>query len=221
MRFVFLTGEYPPYSGGVGEYTWNVAQSLQRRGATVQVIVFQEQLEEDTWTTFVAFPKPNVAVAATNEEYLREVLARINGKHGERALPESLPEWKYVNTHAAFWALRHYDKKGAAVDATSPLAGPNSSVIADDRAIGLTFYFDPDKSKTATITYLSGDKNILQNVQKHLFPIETEPGAREMHIRYREMAPGVVEGSYDLEHIESAEVFTFVLIALLGHVVAV
>jgi hypothetical protein len=186
-----------------------------------QVIVFQEQLEEDTWTTFVAFPKPNVAVAATNEEYLREVLARINGKHGERALPESLPEWKYVNTHAAFWALRHYDKKGAAVDATSPLAGPNSSVIADDRAIGLTFYFDPDKSKTATITYLSGDKNILQNVQKHLFPIETEPGAREMHIRYREMAPGVVEGSYDLEHIESAEVFTFVLIALLGHVVAV
>jgi len=185
-----------------------------------QVIVFQEQLEEDTWTTFVAFPKPNIAVAASNEEYLREVLARINGKRGVRALPESLPEWKYVNTHAAFWALRHYDKKGASSDPTSPLAGQNSSVIADDHAIGLTFYFDPDKSKTATVVYLSGDEKSLLNVQKHLFPIESEPGAREMHIRYREIAPGVVEGSYDLEHVESAEIFTFVLVALLGHVVA-
>jgi hypothetical protein len=185
-----------------------------------QVIVFQERLEEDIWTTFVAFPKPNIAVAATNEEYLREVLARMNGKRGARALPESLPEWKYVNTHAKFWALRHYDKKGASSDPTSPFAGENSSVIADDHAIGLTFYFDPDKSTTATVTYLSGDEKSLQNVQKHLFPIESEPGAREMHIRYREIAPGVVEGSYDLEHIESAEIFTFVLVALLGHVVA-
>jgi hypothetical protein len=185
-----------------------------------QVIVFQEKLEEDIWTTFVAFPKPNIAVAATNEEYLREVLARINGKGGDRALPESLPEWKYVSTHAEFWALRHYAKKGVPADPTSPFAGQNSSLITDNHAIGLTFYFDPDKSKTATITYLSGDENSLQNVQKHLFPIMSEPGAREMHIRYREIAPGVVEGSYDLDHIESAEVFTFVLVALLGHVVA-
>ncbi|HXN98258.1 MAG TPA: hypothetical protein VN881_04245 [Candidatus Acidoferrales bacterium] len=184
-----------------------------------QVTVFQEKLEEDTWTTFVAFPKPNIAVAATNEGYLREVLARINGKRGERALPASLPEWRYVNTHAVFWALRHYKKKGASTDPTTPFAGQKSSLISDDQAIGLAFYFDPDKSKTSTITYLSGDKSILQNVQKHLFPIETEPGAREMHIRYREIMPGVVEGSYDLDHIESAEVFTFVLIALLGHVV--
>jgi len=185
-----------------------------------QVIVFQEKLEEDIWTTFVAFPKPNIAVAATNEEYLREVLARMNGKRGARALPESLPEWKYVNTHAKFWALRHYDKKGASSDPTSPFAGENSYLIADDHAIGLTFYFDPDKSKTATVTYLSGDEKSLQNVRKHLFPIESEPGAREMHIRYREIAPGAVEGSYDLEHIESAEIFTFVLMGLFGHAVA-
>jgi hypothetical protein len=185
-----------------------------------QVTVFREKLEEDIWTTFVAFPKPNIAVAATNEEYLREVLARINGERGERALPESLPEWKYVNSHAEFWALRHYDKRRASTDPTTPLAGTNSAVIPDDQAIGLIFYFDPDRSKTATITYLSGDKNILQSVQKHLFPIESEPGARELHIRYRQTAPGVVEGSYDLEHIESAELFTFVLEALLGHTIA-
>ena len=64
--------------------------------------MFREQLEDDVWTTFVAFSKPNIAVAATNEEYLREVLARINGKRGARALPETLPEWEYVNSQAAF-----------------------------------------------------------------------------------------------------------------------
>jgi hypothetical protein len=186
-----------------------------------EVIVFQEQLEEDTWTTFVAFPKPNIAVAASNKAYLREVLARINGKRGERALPESLPEWKYVDTHTAFWALRHYAKTEVSTDPTSPFAGESSWLITDSQAIGMAFYFDPAKSKTATITYLSGDKNSLANVQKHFFPIESEPGAGEMHIRYREIAPGVVEGSCDLDHIESAEIFTFVLMGLLGHSLAV
>ena len=185
-----------------------------------QVSVFQEKLEEDTWTTFVAFPKPNIAVAATNEEYLREVLARINGKRGERALPENLPEWKYVNRNAAFWAVRHYDKMGASTDPTSPFAAKSYLTLRDDQAIGLTFSFDPDKSKTATVTYLSADKNILPIVQKNLFQVEYEPGGREMHIRYREILPGIVEGSYDLDHIESGEVFNFFLMALLGHVIA-
>lgn len=42
MRFVLLTGEYPPYPGGVADYTWQVAQGLRKRGASVEVIVFRE-----------------------------------------------------------------------------------------------------------------------------------------------------------------------------------
>jgi hypothetical protein len=183
------------------------------------VAVFQEKVEEDTWTTFVAFPKPNIAVAASNKEYLREVLSRLNGKGGERALPDTLSEWKHVNTRAAFWAVRHYDKKHAAMDPTLPIGGGRAGNLTDDKAIGLTFSFDPANSKTATITYLSGDKNIFQNVQKNLFPLESEPGAREMHIRYREVERGIVEGSYDLTHIESAELLVFLLEGLLGHAI--
>jgi hypothetical protein len=93
--------------------------------------------------------------------------------------------------------------------------------MPDNQAIGLTFTFDPAKSKTATIAYLSGDANILQDVQKNLFPIESEQGAKEMHIRYRQVGPAAVEGSYDLEHIESAELFVFVLESLLGHAIYV
>ena len=185
------------------------------------VAVFQEKAEEDIWTTFVAFPRPNVAVAASSEDYLRDVLARIDGKRGEQDLPDALPEWKYVNTQAAFWAVRHYNKKGASTDPTSPFGGPNGGLIADEQAIGLAFSFDPANSKTATLIYLSESADALQNVERQLGRIDSESGVKEMNIRYRQIAPGIVEGSYDLDHIESAETFAFLLGALLGHAVAV
>jgi hypothetical protein len=83
----------------------------------------------------------------------------------------------------------------------------------------VTFSFDPANSKTATLNYLSADMNIYPNVQKNLFPVESEPGAKEMHIRYHEIALGVVEGSYDLANIESAQLFAFVLENLVGHAI--
>lgn len=181
------------------------------------VAVFEGKSEEDLWTTYVAFPKPNIAVAANNEDYLREVLARIDGKHGERALPDTLPEWKHVNTHAQFWAVRHYQEAGAKTDPTSPF-GPCFGETPDPQAIGLTFSFDPDKSKTATITYLSGDEKSRQRFQKEYFT-ERGPAVTQMHNRYREVVPGALEGSYDLEQIESADSFVFVLEALLGHAI--
>jgi glycosyltransferase involved in cell wall biosynthesis len=42
MRFVLITGEYPPNQGGVADYTWQVVQGLRKRGANVEVIVFRE-----------------------------------------------------------------------------------------------------------------------------------------------------------------------------------
>jgi hypothetical protein len=179
------------------------------------VAVLERKSEEDLWTTYVAFPKSNIAVAATDRDYLRDVLARIDGKHGERALPDTLPEWKHVNTHAQFWAVRHYQEAGAKTDPTSPL-GPGFGETPDLQAIGLTFSFDPDKSKTATITYLSGDERSLQRIQNDYFK-ERSPANTQMRARYREAEPGVCEGSFDLEELESADYFVFVLEGLLGH----
>jgi hypothetical protein len=96
------------------------------------------------------------------------IVIRRDGKHGERALPDSLPEWKHVNTGAQFWAVRHYRKRGTETDPTSPFNGAWGKT-SDPQAIGLTFHFDPDQSKTATITYLSGDENSLQRFKKQYF----------------------------------------------------
>lgn len=181
-----------------------------------RVAVFQEKLEEDVWTALVAFPKPNVLVVATSRDYLRDVLARIGGKTGPRALPDELPEWKYVNTRVRCWGLRHYDKAQANLDPSSPIGGEKSANFPDDKAIGLVFNFDPVRE--ATITYLSGAKDVLGIVQEGLFPAQSDPDSiKDLRIRYREIAPGVVQGSFDLVQSEPVWYFTFVLMAVLGH----
>jgi hypothetical protein len=181
------------------------------------VTVFQEKLEEDIWTTYVTFPKPNIALAATSETYLREILRRIDGKTGPRALPETLPEWKYADTHAEIWALRHFDRKGMKTDPSSPFWGENSQSVADKQAIGFTFKFNPSTSHTASLVYLSENKDIRQAFEKFFSSGSAEPGAREMNARYQQLAPGVIQASADLDHIESARLVTLLFMDILGH----
>ncbi|MFZ3216466.1 MAG: hypothetical protein WA192_10440 [Candidatus Acidiferrales bacterium] len=183
-----------------------------------RVAEFRVRLEEDVWTTLVAFPKPNVLVVATNRDYLREVLARIGGATGPRALPDELPEWKYINTYDRCWGLRHYDKSQANRDPSSPTGGEKSANFPDDKAIGLVFNSDAAPGRGTTITYLSDTKNVLEIVQEGLFPAQSEADSvKDLRIHYREIAPGAVQGSFDLEHSEPVQYFTFVLMAVLGH----
>jgi hypothetical protein len=135
-------------------------------------------------------------------------------------LPDTLPEWRYVNTQAQFWAVRHLRNNGGKASLTSGFSCITPEVKLDEQAIGLAFSFDPDKSKTASLTYLSGDEHTLKTIQKSLFN-EHEPGVSEMHARYRESQRGALEGSYNLEKVEAAQYFIFVLEALLGHAIYV
>jgi hypothetical protein len=40
-----------------------------------------------------------------------------------------------------------------------------------------------------------------------------------MHTRNRELAPGTIEAWFELDHIESAQLFSLLLISMLGPVV--
>jgi hypothetical protein len=184
----------------------------------LKVAVFQDRLEEDIWTTFVTFPNKNIAVVATNENYLREVLARIRGTKGPRALPESLPEWKYVNKKSQYWGIRHFDKSQSREDPTSPFRGDKSEALPDEHAIGITFTCNPTVARSATITYLSNNSNALQIVTERLFPAELmEEGGKELKARYRTLEPGTVLGSFDLEETQSTSIFLLVLMMQFGH----
>lgn len=42
MRVLFVTGEFPPMQGGVGDYTWSLGSVLSRRGVDVHVLTGHE-----------------------------------------------------------------------------------------------------------------------------------------------------------------------------------
>lgn len=185
-----------------------------------KVAIFQERLELDLWTTFVTFPQRNVVVVATNRDYLRTVLARMRSEKGERALPATLPEWKYINQQAPFWGVRHFFRGQEQKDPTSPFGGKKSANLPDEQAIGIVFNYDRSKAGMTTVTYLSGDKNIRPKIERELFPSDSEPEANKgLRMQYRDLEPGVVEGSYELRRAESINWFFFMLMARLGHVV--
>jgi len=73
-----------------------------------RVAVFEERQEQDPWTFFITFPEKSVVLVSTNRQFLQQMLARMHGTEGQRALPNSLHEWTYVNKKAQFWGLRHY-----------------------------------------------------------------------------------------------------------------
>jgi hypothetical protein len=186
--------------------------------AGVRTAVFEERLENDVWTIFVALPRNSIVLVATNEDYLRTVLGRIGSHTGPRALPEALPEWKYANTRAPLWGLRHYQKLAAGLDPTSPFSG--RSGFGDDLAVGLTFSFEPAVRRIATVTYLSANKNSRQYLSGYLGTEDAASASpREFQIRFREPAPRVLEGSVTLSLKEMSYRFLFGLMGMLGHAV--
>ena len=84
-----------------------------------RIAVFEEKSEDDTWNTFVGLPHSNVAVVATNLDYLIASLDRMRGTPGTRAIPPNLSEWKHVDTNAPVWGMRVYQKQGADPDPSS------------------------------------------------------------------------------------------------------
>ena len=183
------------------------------------IAVFQEKLENDTWTFFVAFPSKRTLVVATSRDYLSEVLARLQGKKGDRALPNDLAEWKYVNTELRFWGLRHFDKRQAKLDPSSPFGGRKAANTPDEQAIGLTFGFDQSKARQVSITYLSGDQSVGMKPDASLLSLGRFPEARGLNIKYRELVPGIVEGSYTFKNRGQLQFFLFVFEGMLGHAV--
>ncbi|HYK88879.1 MAG TPA: hypothetical protein VE398_08920 [Acidobacteriota bacterium] len=178
-----------------------------------RVAVAREMREEDIWTTFVAHPSERVIVAATNRDYLQEALARIRGDRGQRALPDSLPEWKHIDRDAEFWGLRHYKEGASEEDLTSPLRC--SREWCDKQAIGLIFGSSPSQQRIATITYFSRDPERRRSFDR--FFLESEEGYKGLQMRSRDITPDGAENSFVLRDPDSVHHFFFGFLFLVGH----
>jgi hypothetical protein len=187
-----------------------------------KVAVFEEPSEQDIWTSYIAFPQKGVVLAASNEQFLREMLSRMRSLQKERALASSLPEWKYVNTRAQFWGVRHFDKQQAKEDPTSPFGGRKSANLPDDGAIGLIYQCSPSKERKATLIYLSNSGAEIGKIEEGRFPTSSEPeDTAGLHIQRRELQPGVIQTTYDLSRSRPLNWFFFVFMGSVGHAIYV
>jgi len=188
--------------------------------AGIHVMVFEEKLEADVWTTFVAFARPNVVIIASDDAYLRTVLIRMNRPSGSRSLPDALPEWKYVKTDSPAWGVRHYQKSQAGLDPTSPFAGQAAANAPDAGAVGVAFRFDAAARRSASVTYLSASANARQILTGFLGAADApDASPREFQIRLNQPTPNAIEGTVSLSSPEAIFRFLFGLEALLGHAV--
>jgi hypothetical protein len=89
---------------------------------------------------------------------------------------------------------------------------------SDKNAIGLTFAFDQSKGNVVTLTYLSGDKSI--GKRPNTTPLWMGgPEEGGLDSKYRELAPGVVEGTYFVKNVKQHKSLLFSLTGLLGHAI--
>jgi hypothetical protein len=178
-----------------------------------RVMVFEQKLESDIWKIFIASPQPDVILCATDQGFLTEILNRINLKAKNRALPESLPEWKQVDTTAQFWAIRHYDKENALIDTTSPLHGKQAAANApDNQAIGITLTYNPNGKNEARIKYLSGNTEAAIITNKNW-----NPGSYKLNAKIISSEPGVVEIVINPDNPDVFPIFLLGLLAAFGH----
>lgn len=120
-----------------------------------EVIILGANAEIGPSDIFVVQAQPEILLWATDRTYLAEVLERITRRARDRALPPDLPEWAHLDVTAPFWAVRHFDRKDARLDPTSPLAGRKQPAnTPDDGAIGLVIAYTP-ASRRLVSHYLS------------------------------------------------------------------
>ena len=188
----------------------NSEEKTQLRGK--QVAIVNHKIESDDWTFFIAHPRPDILLCATDQAYLEEVLQRMEKKPDKRALPADLPEWKHVNVKARVWALRHFRKEGAERDPSSPLGENAFATARHPEALGIVFSYDPNAENVAKVRYLSGNKNALRLVES-----EWVRPSDKLTPKVQQIAPGVVEISTSVGDPESRSSFLMMLLGILGH----
>jgi hypothetical protein len=183
----------------------------------IPVLMGEEQWERDHWSLYLAQPKPNILIGATNRDYLQTVLDRMVKRAAVRALSPNLPEWRHLDPTAKVWAIRHYDRKDAEADPSSPFGGKKEANEPDDEAVGLVFWTDPHDGGSVKVNYLSNNRDAVR-IARRLWLHVKDP-TNQMA---RQAQPGVVAISIPLRTLNAAEnqgYFLFHLLAVLGHAI--
>jgi len=184
--------------------------------AGTSIIVFHSKSEYAEWDYFLTIPRPNVLLAANNLSYLQEVLERMTQRKALRALPEELPEWRFLDPAVQFWGLRHFDRSQANLDATSPFSAKRTFGPGDEKAIGRLFVLDPIDPRTAVFTYSTGDEAAVRESVRIGAEVHEPQEGVKYEVKLRSPKPGVLEHVYTLDRASTLDYFILGMEMALG-----
>ncbi len=205
-------------SGQVSSLVPTLAKKANRTEvvAGTRVLVFREKSGDAERSLFLAAPRPNVLLVANNLPYLQEVLERMAQRTTPRALPDQLPEWRFLDPAVRFWGLRHYDRTQAKEDATSPFSEVRTFGPGDEKAIGILFTLDPNNQQEAVITDFSGNEAIARDAARAgRITSEPQEGVK-FEIKLRNPKAGVLEQVYTLDRSSTLDYFILTVTIALG-----
>jgi len=174
----------------------------------IRVAVLEEKFESDLWKLHVAFPHANMIVAATDEAFMTQVLARRLDGSPRVALPEHLPEWRVVDRSAPFWAVRHYSPSSTTQDHSSPYH-PHSQAFTDPGAIGFGVSVFGKTLRMGYLTTTASGHSLLEKMWN--------VPAQELESTIRPSGPQVFEVVPQLDSVNAEGACQLRLLLMLGH----
>lgn len=170
-----------------------------------RVLVYENKQEQDIWKRYVACPSKNVLLVATDRSFLESVLSRMRQKPSVRALPASLPQWKFVDQKAQYWAVRNIAQGKVAIE------------VEEAGFTGVTLNFNPRQSRKATLLYFSKGKNAFA-LMKRLWM--NPPEGIYAQVAKRSATTTQIVVDFDQKG-QGLAVFTFYMLSFFGHAVVV
>lgn len=110
------------------------------------ILEFDNGSGRQAWPVFVAHPAPNLWLWGTQLKFVTAILSRRKSETKDRALPDELPEWKYVDAGAPLWGLRHFDPKAGNKDW--------GTMGKELKPVGMAFHFCSGGKEEAVIHQL-------------------------------------------------------------------
>ena len=181
----------------------------------IDVVQVREKLEDDVLTFYITIARPDIVIVATDREYLADVLRRRATREGPPALPTALPEWRWVDVNAPYWAIRHYRRDHVDDDPTSPFVHDAAAGEFDDGATGLTSYVTAD-GRTIVAQYLS-TSGTAEAVANRMWKNPDEG----VDATVRRAGNDVIEVRFTARDTDHLRRFFFFLFAALGHAIFV
>ncbi len=134
--------------------------------------------KDEKISVWYAKPRPNILLAATNASFLKSTLQRIARPATTRSALFDFPEWKYVDTQAPVWGIRH---RRTAMPIYI-LAASSKDGFPFAELSGITFSYQPRPTATVSVQlhYPKEAEGILPRVV-----------AKESHAKL--ISPSVVE----------------------------